>query len=83
MIVRGQRPLHEIKKDFLAFGRGAQSRLIAWQKKHVPALRKSHFGIDLASHEPSWWAKGCHLFPGADFIVREDDWGSIIAYTMR
>lgn len=33
--------------------------------------------------EPEWWAGGCHVVPGSSVIVREDDWGSIIAFTLR
>lgn len=35
------------------------------------------------SMEPEWWKPGCHVLPGGNIIVREDDWGSIIAYTLR
>lgn len=33
--------------------------------------------------EPEWWSSGCHAVPGSSVIVREDDWGSIIAFTLR
>lgn len=32
--------------------------------------------------EPEWWGKGHHAIPGSSVIVREDDWGSIIAFTL-
>lgn len=32
--------------------------------------------------EPEWWNSGCHAVPGGNVIVREDDWGSIIAFTL-
>ncbi|KAF9032399.1 hypothetical protein BJ165DRAFT_1410851 [Panaeolus papilionaceus] len=34
------------------------------------------------SMEPEWWKPGCHVLPGGNIIVRENDWGSIIAYTL-
>ncbi|KAG6810670.1 hypothetical protein H0H92_010818 [Tricholoma furcatifolium] len=34
------------------------------------------------SEEPEWWRPGCHALPGSSVIVREDDWGSVIAFTL-
>ncbi|KIY71237.1 hypothetical protein CYLTODRAFT_487452 [Cylindrobasidium torrendii FP15055 ss-10] len=31
---------------------------------------------------PLWWSTNCHVPPSGNVIVREDDWGSIIAFTM-
>lgn len=36
-----------------------------------------------APDEPEWWQRGYHAVPGANVIVKEDDWGSIIAFTLR
>ncbi|KIO23123.1 hypothetical protein M407DRAFT_27362 [Tulasnella calospora MUT 4182] len=33
-------------------------------------------------YEPEWWAPGHHLVPKSRVIVREKDWGSIVAYTL-
>jgi 1-phosphatidylinositol-3-phosphate 5-kinase len=38
---------------------------------------------ELGVEEPEWWGKKCHVLPGGNIIVREDDWGSIIAFTLR
>ncbi|KAF9445443.1 hypothetical protein P691DRAFT_710328 [Macrolepiota fuliginosa MF-IS2] len=32
--------------------------------------------------EPDWWAGGSHVLPGSSVVVREDDLGSIIAFTL-
>lgn len=37
----------------------------------------------LGVEEPEWWGKKCHVLPGGSVVVREDDWGSIIAFTLR
>ncbi|KAF9005762.1 hypothetical protein BDZ89DRAFT_1079975 [Hymenopellis radicata] len=44
--------------------------------------------IDFPSQEeqepltPNWWSKSSHVPPSGNVIVREDDWGSIIAFSM-
>ncbi|KAJ7825986.1 hypothetical protein B0H14DRAFT_3468071 [Mycena olivaceomarginata] len=44
--------------------------------------KKKQLEMAMAAPEPEWWGKGCHTAPGCNVIVREDDWGSIIAFTM-
>lgn len=75
--------LNDVRRSFLSAAKGAHRRMIAWQKKHLPAASKSHMKEALSFDEPEWWGKGCHAVPGGNIIVREDDWGSIIAHTMR
>ncbi|KAJ7826005.1 hypothetical protein B0H14DRAFT_1278453 [Mycena olivaceomarginata] len=67
--------------------KGGEKRLAAWQKKHLvlPGRskgKKKQLEMAMAAPEPEWWGKGCHTAPGCNVIVREDDWGSIIAFTM-
>lgn len=73
-----QQPLNDIRRAFLSAAKGTTKRLTAWQRKHV--LPEQVFEFDFP--EPDWWAKGCHAVPGGSVLVREDDWGSIIAYTL-
>ncbi|KAF8797636.1 hypothetical protein BYT27DRAFT_7265512 [Phlegmacium glaucopus] len=72
--------LNEVRSTFLSTGRGTQKRLKAWQKKHLGP--KAKLLGELVAEEPMWWGKECHVVPGANIIVREDDWGSIIAHTL-
>ncbi|KAF8151494.1 hypothetical protein B0H34DRAFT_131326 [Crassisporium funariophilum] len=72
--------LNDVRRAFLSTGRGTQKRLKAWQKKHLG--RKARLVGDLVAEEPAWWGKGCHAVPGGNIIVRENDWGSIIAHTL-
>jgi 1-phosphatidylinositol-3-phosphate 5-kinase len=72
--------LNEVRRAFLSSARGAERRLQAWQKKHLIADKNAD---KLVVQEPEWWDKTCHVVPGGNIIVREDDWGSIIAFTMR
>ncbi|KAJ6475055.1 hypothetical protein C8R47DRAFT_1143386 [Mycena vitilis] len=73
--------LNDVRRAFVAAGRGAEKRLAAWQKKHMPGRNKRNLQ-KMEVTEPDWWAKGCHTAPGGNIIVREDDWGSIIAFTI-
>ncbi|KAF9456920.1 hypothetical protein BDZ94DRAFT_1326638 [Collybia nuda] len=72
--------LNDVRRSFLYAAKGAHKRLEAWQKKHL----KSHSRAPqkLAAEEPEWWGKGCHAVPGGNVVVREDDWGSIISFTL-
>ncbi|KAF8213990.1 hypothetical protein K438DRAFT_1660635 [Mycena galopus ATCC 62051] len=80
--------LNDVRRAFLATAKSAERRLAAWQKKHlvVPGRGKNKRGREVQQKmevpEPEWWAKGCHTAPGCNVIVREDDWGSIIAFTL-
>ncbi|KAI0631410.1 hypothetical protein C8Q77DRAFT_1218908 [Trametes polyzona] len=75
--------LNDVRRSFVTAARGATRRLAAWEKKHSCRLPA---GTDLSdapiSPEPEWWKSGCHAVPGGSIIVREDDWGSIIAFTL-
>lgn len=73
--------LNNVRRAFLSAALGADRRLQAWQKKHLSAIDKKP--EKLSVKEPEWWGKTCHVVPGGNIIVREDDWGSIIAFTMR
>lgn len=72
--------LNDVRIAFLNGARGATRRLTAWQQKHMPKAAKSQPVFTL--EEPEWWKKSCHALPGGNIIVREDDWGSIIAFTL-
>jgi 1-phosphatidylinositol-3-phosphate 5-kinase len=39
--------------------------------------------VKLECKQPKWFDKCCHIVPSGSIIVREDDWGSIIAFTLR
>ena len=73
--------LNEARSTFLSTGRGTQKRLTAWQRKHLGP--KAKLVGDLVAEEPVWWSKSCHVVPRGNIIVRENDWGSIIAHTLR
>jgi 1-phosphatidylinositol-3-phosphate 5-kinase len=74
--------LNDVRRAFISASRGAEKRLLAWQKKHLPGRAKRNVQ-KLQAPEPEWWDKGCHTAPGCNIVMREDDWGSIIAFTMR
>lgn len=88
------RNLNDVRRSFVAAAQGTSKRLVAWQRKHVPETLKGYSekargvidcvvgGLSLKSKEPEWWKKGCHAVPGGNVIVRENDWGSIIAFTL-
>ena len=72
--------LNDARRSFESAARGAAKRLTAWETKHTAGHTVPNV---VAQHEPEWWQSGCHAVPGGNVIVREDDWGSIIAFTLR
>ncbi|KAI0701295.1 hypothetical protein BC835DRAFT_236879 [Cytidiella melzeri] len=72
--------LNDVRRSFVSAGRGATKRLSAWEVKH--ASGPSIVSEASAHSEPEWWKTGCHAVPGGNVIVRENDWGSIIAFTL-
>ncbi|KAL0570221.1 hypothetical protein V5O48_011743 [Marasmius crinis-equi] len=56
------------------------------QKQRIQTERekakKDTSSLSLVVVEPEWWHKSCHVAPGGNVIVKEDDWGSIIAFTL-
>ncbi|KIY49694.1 hypothetical protein FISHEDRAFT_40949 [Fistulina hepatica ATCC 64428] len=73
--------LNDARRSFQCTAQGAVKRLLAWQKKHLSLEdAKSLSKIDIKA--PQWWDKGCHVPPGINFVLHEDDWGSIISYTL-
>ena len=76
--------LNDVRWSFRSTARVAAKRLSAWENKHLPSQAKSQINSEKVSiTQPDWWAGGCHAVPGGNVIVREGDWGSIIAYTLR
>ncbi|GBE86058.1 hypothetical protein SCP_0805820 [Sparassis crispa] len=75
--------LNDVRRSFLTAARGASRRLAAWEHKHSSHLPKgSALSGPPSLSEPEWWKTGCHAVPGGNIIVRENDWGSIIAFTL-
>ena len=80
-----EKNLNDVRRSFVTAARGATKRLAAWEKKHASGPQ-GRPGMQPDLHEvpePEWWKSGCHAVPGGNIIVREDDWGSIIAFTLR
>jgi len=76
--------LNNVRREFHSAAQGASRRLVAWEEKHVskdarPRLAADHEAIK----DPRWWHAGYHAVPGGNVIVQEEDWGSIIAFTLR
>ncbi|THU82605.1 hypothetical protein K435DRAFT_445881 [Dendrothele bispora CBS 962.96] len=72
--------LNDVRRAFLSSAKGAQRRLAAWQEKHFGKKSKPD---NLKVPEPDWWGKACHVLPQGNIVIREDDWGSIIAFTLN
>lgn len=77
--------LNDVRRSFETVSKGAIKRLSAWEQKHLPERKGKKRGkVDvIETVEPDWWKSDCHAVPGGNVIVRETEWASIIAFTLR
>ena len=76
--------LNDVRREFHSAAQGTNRRLAAWEAKHVSKEARPRLAADReAVQEPHWWHPGFHAVPGGNVIVQEEDWGSIIAFTLR
>ncbi len=76
--------LNNARREFHSAAHGASRRLAAWEAKHMSKDARQRLTADReAIQKPQWWHSGYHAVPGGNVIVQEEDWGSIIAFTLR
>lgn len=81
--------LNIVRRSFLTAGRTVRDAFVEANPANNNTIKSRSdvvqlpFESKLHEKEPDWWAKRCHVVPMGNIIVREDDWGSIIAFTMR
>lgn len=76
--------LNDVRRSFYSAAVGASKRLSAWEIKHLPKESRATFANKRQTiQEPQWWHHGFHAIPGGKVVVQEEDWGSIIAFTLR
>jgi 1-phosphatidylinositol-3-phosphate 5-kinase len=76
--------LNDVRREFHSAGLGSLRRLAAWEAKHLAKDAKDVLAAEQrAVQEPWWWGETYHAVPGSNVIIKDDDWGSIIAFTLR
>lgn len=70
--------LNNIRRAFISSASDAQQRLY-----NLLPLDDSQTLDDLKTQLPEWWQKGMHCPPDSDVVLSENDWGSLIAFTLR
>jgi len=73
--------VNDVRRLFLSSAKAASKRLAAWQAKHATGADEVVGKVYYP--EPEWWATGCHSLPGGSVVVREGEWASVIAFTLR
>ena len=73
--------VNDVRRLFLSSAKAASKRLAAWQTKHASGAEEVVGKVYYP--EPEWWAPGCHSLPGGSVVVREGEWASVIAFTLR
>jgi 1-phosphatidylinositol-3-phosphate 5-kinase len=75
--------LNNVRRELHSAACGAKKRLVAWEAKHVPKDARPRLAGDReVIQEPHWWHSGFHAVPCGNVIMQEEDWGSIIAFTL-
>jgi len=72
--------LNNVRHAFKTSAKGAIKRMMAWEAKHCAK------GTKVTSpypEDPIWWKNGNHAIPGSNILISENDWGSMIAFTLR
>jgi len=70
--------LGEIRRAFISSASDTYQRL---QSSIPPGLEGAI--PDILPTLPEWWTPKTHCLPNCSVIVRESEWGSIIAFTLR
>ncbi|KAI0033193.1 hypothetical protein K488DRAFT_48201 [Vararia minispora EC-137] len=75
--------LNDVRRVFHSAGLGSLRRLAAWEAKHLSKTAREEVAENRKTIEnPWWWRETYHAVPGSNIIVKDDDWGSIIAFTL-
>lgn len=77
--------INDVRRRFRCTSTLAKRRMKAWQSKHAPkATGVENLGeFDSSSLDPEWFDHGTYVMPNSRVIVKEKDWGSVIAFTLR
>ncbi|KAN0062378.1 hypothetical protein ACQY0O_005260 [Thecaphora frezii] len=70
-----------IRKAFADRAKSAKNRLAAWIRKHLTKAEQAQLG-KWTFEEPEYFNAGRHAFPGSQYLVREDEPLSIIAFSL-
>lgn len=73
--------LNDVRKAFNDASKSAKNRLSAWSKKHLTKAELSQLG-ELQYTLPEYSLPGHHAFPGSQYVIREDEPLSIIAFSL-
>ncbi|EPQ25790.1 uncharacterized protein PFL1_06657 [Pseudozyma flocculosa PF-1] len=79
--IRGFENVNGIRKAFADRAKSAKNRLSAWIKKHLTKTEQAQLGR-CSYDEPEYFSSGRHAFPGSQYLVRESEPLSIIAFSL-
>ena len=73
--------VNDIRKVFTDRAKSAARRLGAWMRKHLSKAELAQVG-KTAYSEPEYFASGLHAIPGSQFLIRESEPLSIVAFSL-
>jgi 1-phosphatidylinositol-3-phosphate 5-kinase len=76
--------LNDIRRKFKSEGNQFKRMTEAWLNKYFKPLNlaSGRHLMQINLQPPSWWDSKCHAVPGSRYIVKDGDWGTVIASTL-
>jgi 1-phosphatidylinositol-3-phosphate 5-kinase len=76
--------LNDVRRKFKTEAGQSRRMVEAWLDKYFKPLNLAsgqhlmHIHLQL----PDWWDSNCHAVPGSRYLVKDGDWGTMIASTL-
>lgn len=74
--------LNDVRRAFMSAAADVSQQLREWQAEYLPPAVADEIGR-LDFELPDWWSKETHCLPASRVVVRESEWGSIIAFALQ
>jgi 1-phosphatidylinositol-3-phosphate 5-kinase len=76
--------LNDVRRKFKSEGKRLKCKIETWLNKYFKPLNlaSGHHLMQINLQPPNWWDSKCHAVPGSRFIVKDGDWGTVIASTL-
>lgn len=76
--------LNDIRRRFKSEASHLKRMIEGWLCKYFKPLNlaSGQHLMQISLQTPDWWDSKCHAVPGSRFVVKDGDWGTIIASTL-
>jgi hypothetical protein len=76
--------LNDVRRKFRSEASQLKRMIEGWLSKYFKPLNlaSGQHLMQISLQTPEWWDSNCHAVPGSRFVVKDGDWGTIIASTL-